>query len=189
MIDGKGARVRRVVIVAGLAATMLGLAGCGGTTPGQPGPATTTTGGSSGTNAPTTTTTNTSSVSLQQPCKLLSSSELQQLQITSPGESSTTAGDPTCAWTNDAGGVSATYLAKLGLADVIVTGNIKDTPVGAHKAREMRDSGGGGCLISLEVTAKSRVDLSAVDAHGDQNKACAMGEQFAALIEPKLPKS
>jgi len=57
--------------------------------------------------------------------------------------------------------------------------------VGAHDA--IRGAFAGLCGITFSLTDTARVDVTAADIAGDDNRACQVAMQIAELVEPKLP--
>lgn len=75
---------------------------------------------------------------------------------------------------------------KQGLADTNETGAGKtEGNVNGRKALQVPDSG-PHCLIALEVTATSRVDVAITAS--DSQQACQVADKVADIVEPKLPK-
>jgi hypothetical protein len=58
-------------------------------------------------------------------------------------------------------------------------------PVGSHDGRQVL-SQEGGCGVYLQLTRTSTVDIVVVDALGD-TQSCQLADEYATLIEPKLP--
>jgi hypothetical protein len=68
------------------------------------------------------------------------------------------------------------------------TSKITDIPVGTHKGRRITaPSSDSSCAVTIEITAKSRVDVAA-SANASQDEACDAATKLATAIEPKLPK-
>jgi hypothetical protein len=150
--------------------------------------------------AGTTTSTNTSSstssgsgLAAMQPCDLLTSTELSQNGLTSKG-SSTGSGARSCRWQNtdyDNGlgyAVGADIRDQQGIKDINTDGySITDDPIGHHQAKEAQQTNGDGCIVIIGVTTTSRVDVSANTGAADINQSCVLANQYAKLIELKLP--
>lgn len=80
----------------------------------------------------------------------------------------------------------------LGVADFVPgsSSQVSDITIGSHKARKVTAPGGGtnsSCAVTIEITAKSRVDIVAT-ANASQEEACDAAQKLAEAIEPKLPK-
>lgn len=81
--------------------------------------------------------------------------------------------------------VSVEIFDRLGAADIIATITRRLPSIGNHRA--VRYTGtAGGCVVSLPVAEKARVDATVIG--GDQNLGCEIAERFAAVVEPGLPK-
>ncbi|RKT71860.1 DUF3558 family protein [Saccharothrix variisporea] len=81
---------------------------------------------------------------------------------------------------------------SLGISDFVMGPNSKpsDITIGSRKARKVGAPAGGttsSCAVTIEVTAKSRVDVVA-SANASQDEACDAATKLATAIEPKLPK-
>ncbi|WP_158847023.1 DUF3558 family protein [Saccharothrix deserti] len=76
-----------------------------------------------------------------------------------------------------------------GLADVVTTtGEVSSTTVGSRKATMLKGSTTDeSCLIAVEVTATSRVDVVG-SSNNSQADSCDAVTKVATAIEPKLPK-
>jgi hypothetical protein len=79
--------------------------------------------------------------------------------------------------------------ADLGLADVVTTkGEASSTNIGSRKATLLKGSTTDeSCLIAVEVTATSRVDIAG-SSNNSQADSCNAVTAVATAIEPKLPK-
>ncbi|SED59760.1 DUF3558 family protein [Jiangella alba] len=80
--------------------------------------------------------------------------------------------------------VSIELFDGLGAADIVATDVQPLPPVGTHEAVTFTGTT-GGCVVSLAVTATSRLDATAVG--GDPALACDHAAALAALAEPALP--
>ncbi|AHH95483.1 DUF3558 domain-containing protein [Kutzneria albida] len=185
----KGKSVRRGVFAVGLIVVAFVTVGCTGSpVQGDPGPVKTPVTSEATTSASTGSNTSGPTLATLNPCDLLSSADISAIGGSEAGKKSTLAGAPTCDWGVGAAGVNVLVLVDKGTADLSTSGKITETQFGSHQARELRGSA-GECRIAIAVTSKSRVDVTGVDDSGSQDKACALGEKAAKLVEPKLPKS
>ncbi|MFE9744589.1 DUF3558 family protein [Saccharothrix saharensis] len=72
--------------------------------------------------------------------------------------------------------------------DEAVGKELSDITVGSRKAKLVKaPSSESSCLVAIEVTATSRVDVGA-SANASQAEACEAATKVATAIEPKLPK-
>ncbi|MFI9813020.1 DUF3558 family protein [Saccharothrix variisporea] len=79
---------------------------------------------------------------------------------------------------------------ELGIGEIVGGANSKftDLSIGSHKARKVTaPSSSTSCAVTVEVSAKSRVDVVA-SATSSQDEACDAAQKVATAIEPKLPK-
>jgi hypothetical protein len=134
-----------------------------------------------------------SGLAAMQPCDLLTSTELSQNGLTSNG-SSTGSGARSCRWDNIAydNGLGYTIGADVrdsqGLNDFNTDGySLKDDPIGRHQAKQAQQTNGDGCIVTIGVTTTSRLDVTANTGAADINQSCVLANQYAKLIEPKLP--
>lgn len=76
----------------------------------------------------------------------------------------------------------------LGLADVVPGGQQSETEVGSRKAKLVKESTTKtSCLMAVEVTDTSRVDVAA-SAYSSLDETCDAATKVAVAIEPKLPR-
>ena len=62
------------------------------------------------------------------------------------------------------------------------------SPIGSRKAKLVKaPSTKSSCLVAIEVTSTSRVDVGA-SANASLAEACDAATKVATAIEPKLPK-
>jgi Protein of unknown function (DUF3558) len=169
----------------------LGLSGCTTTSTGSPLPTRSTTGGQTTSNSSTTSDDAAAKLASIDPCTLLSQAQLGQYGL-SKHDSGDLAGSRHCAWAHlvDASGkggyvVGAAIWDQQGITDVNADGySITDVVTGRHQARQGEQTGGDGCFVAIGVTDSTRVD---VVASGDPGQGCTLANQFAKLIEPRLP--
>lgn len=194
MISGDNSLKRMLLVVAALALT---LTACSDKTTGEPSaaspgsePASTTTTKKNGT-SPTSTSDTSSPLAAVKPCDLLDSAAMSTLGITKPGQEDKIGKARGCQWRVDRASIADSYtfdialFESLGIADVVGDGNPKPLTVGSRKAVQTLRGQNQGCAISIEVTAKSRVDVQA--AGSDGQKLCAPVLEAAKLVEPELP--
>jgi hypothetical protein len=127
-----------------------------------------------------------------QPCGVLDSSQISQNGLTDQ-EASSGSGARSCTWSNDNFDDGNGYALKVdirdsqGLTDFSTAGySVTDDPIGGHQGKQAQRTGGPGCIIAIGVSPTSRVDVTAETA-SDANQACMVANQYAKLIEPKLP--
>ena len=179
------------VFVASLAIVLLGVAGCSNTSAGSPVP-TSPAGGSQTVSNPSTSTEDAAArLAALDPCTLLTKAQLDQYGL-GKQESGNLAGARTCSWIHPSGengtdGFSLTPAIwdRQGLRDMNTNGySVTDVVVGNHQARQAAQIGGIGCFVAIGVTDSSRVD---VISSSDPEHSCVLANQFAKLIEPRLP--
>ncbi|WP_245614062.1 DUF3558 domain-containing protein [Actinokineospora inagensis] len=165
------------------------LAGCTTQTTGTPSPQDT---GTAPTSTSATETSGTPAAAVR-PCELITDSTAAQLGITGAPAKGPIHGVDSCRWRvrkADAGTsytIDVAYYPKLGLADLVADGQPTPISLGRHKAVQAFGPDGLGCVVSIEVTAKSRVDVSVLG--GDPSTLCAPAKNAAQLVEPLLPPS
>jgi hypothetical protein len=117
------------------------------------------------------------------PCAVLNS-VAAQLKLTEIEEE----GGDTCI-ANYSSTVSFSLAAhpELGIAET-VGGQPSDIAIGPRKAKLVKSpTTTASCLVAVEVTATSRVDVGA-SANASLDEACDAASKVATAIEPKLPK-
>jgi hypothetical protein len=83
--------------------------------------------------------------------------------------------------------VSLTKQPELAIGDA-VGGKKSDIPIGSHKAKLVETPATKtSCLVTVEVTSTSRVDIAA-SSDNSLEAACEAATKVATAIEPKLPK-
>ncbi|EWC60051.1 hypothetical protein UO65_4617 [Actinokineospora spheciospongiae] len=114
-----------------------------------------------------------------------------RLGITGSGTPNSAPSSEACRWKVDKGTVADSYtigvvvFPKLGLDEVVSTGEKTPVQVADRRAIQSLRAAGSVCAISVEVTATSRVD---VQITGDDATAlCPKALEAAELIEPALP--
>ncbi|WP_169735448.1 DUF3558 domain-containing protein [Actinokineospora inagensis] len=166
----------------------LALAACTTQTTGSP----TTQGAEPGSIEPThSSTTEPTRTTAIDPCELLTEPALKTLGVTGIGKPGKITGVTSCDWRvnkESAGGgytISVGYYPHLGLGDIVTSSRPASVSVGKHKAVQALGPGGIGCLVGIEVTTTSRVDVMAVG--GKPEDLCAPALDAARLVEPRLP--
>jgi hypothetical protein len=141
---------------------------------------------------PSTATDGRSPLASIQPCDLLSAAELSENQLTKT-DSGAQSGSRTCTWHNVTADNGIGYVIgtdvrdSQGLKDINTNGyQVTDDPVGSHQGRLVQQTTGDTCVVVIGVGNSSRVDVVANGA-GDVNQACTLANQFAKLVESKLP--
>ncbi|HEX3648532.1 MAG TPA: DUF3558 family protein, partial [Pseudonocardiaceae bacterium] len=128
-----------------------------------------------------------------QPCDLLDNSVASQNGLTSSGPT-TGSGARSCRWTKkvtlNAPGyvIGADIRDSQGIKDYITASySTTNDPIGNHQAVQEKQTSGDLCDVTIGVTPSSRVDITANTSDSDIDTACSLANQFAKLIEPKLP--
>jgi Protein of unknown function (DUF3558) len=153
-------------------------AGCATAVAGTP--VATTDAATSGTEQPSSTV----SASID-PCALLTGADIQRLGLVSRGPDRL---GPSrgCSW-NKPGQYAVTIgvYDHDGFGDISTIGHvISNHPVGTHDGRQVLDDD-GGCGIALAITALSLVVVAVSNV--DETQECPLADQYAVLIEPRLP--
>jgi hypothetical protein len=183
--------VKRLVALAGLAAVLLGVTACNGSTTGQPSPVTTPAGVTSATGPATATSApggGGSSLPVDDPCSLLSSADLQQLGVSSPPTKDKVGTANSCELDTADDHFGIDVRTDGGLADftpVAGGGPVTAPDLGSHQAKEQADKNSSSCTVAIGVSDSSRVDVSAT-GNGDTDP-CPATLAVAKLVEPKLP--
>ncbi len=122
-------------------------------------------------------------------CDLLTAEEASALGVPPAGRPDEIAGLRSCDWATPEGVVSTTIDEELGIDELVLTGasSVTDVAIGSHQAkRAVETSGPGYCDVFFAVGESANVSVSALYLN-DTPRACAVADQAAALIEPKLP--
>lgn len=175
--------MKRLVLLAGLAATLLGVAACNSSTPGQATAGTSTT--TQNQPPPTSSSGGGNSLPVSNPCSLLSSGDLSQLGVTTTPTKNQIGTAHACELDNAEGHIIVGIRTNVGLDGYQPNGGtVKDLTVGSHQAKQEVDAT-GSCIIALGVSSSSRVDITVT---GDgTNDPCPTTMSVAQLVEPKLP--
>lgn len=121
------------------------------------------------------------------PCTLLTKAELAQLQPKREPERQKRSLVDSCNLRLPGYAAGVDIRTDVGLSEVRANGGqITDTTINGRKAKQVSGQvAGNGCLVALDVTESSRVD---VQVAGDGTEQCAKAKQIAELVAPKLPK-
>ncbi|WP_156093968.1 DUF3558 family protein [Lentzea aerocolonigenes] len=173
-------RIAMITLAVGAAVT---LSACsGGPSTGTPRPATETT-----TTTSTSAGKDTTSLAETDPCSLLTSSEASELGASGTPKREKVGTADVCKWRKPGeGNFDVSVRANLGLAEVKPDGGqIADLTVGSRKAKKVSGDGSGVCIIALDVSSSSRVDVSALGRPNEDS--CPVALKLAELVDPKLP--
>ncbi|GAA3004713.1 DUF3558 domain-containing protein [Actinokineospora diospyrosa] len=168
------------------AAGLLLLTGCTERTVGTPEPGLPTTQSSE---APRPTKPTSAEPDSIKPCDLLTESAAKEIGVTGEPKPRKITGATACSWRvrKDASADSYTldvaYIPELGLKDL--RSQTAEIQVGKHKAAQGVDEDTLGCVVSIQITETSRIDV--VAAGSDPTKLCAPALAAAKLVEPELP--
>jgi len=118
------------------------------------------------------------------PCALLTSSDIQHLGVASRGPDAL-GGSRGCSWLKTGQyNVGFSVWDHLGIDQMNSGGNpITNHRVGSHDGRQF-EGADGGCFVAMAITSTSSIDVS---VGGDPSVECQLADQFALLIEPRLP--
>ena len=179
--------MKRLVVLVGAAAVLVGTAGCSNQTQGLPTGTTASGQPSSGQSSPASTGQGgNGTLPVHSPCSLLSSSDLEQLGASAPPSKDQVGGAPDCSVDTSGGNLGVTVLTDRGLDQLNVQGPVSGIQVGSHSAKQMRyASDSSNCLVAVGITSSSRVDVS-FEANGGVD-ACSVALKAAQLVEPHLP--
>jgi hypothetical protein len=181
--------VKRLVLVAGFAATLVLAVGCDSSTQGQPNPATNPGQGQPITGAPTSPPSDGggqgSGLPVNNPCQLVPSDALSQLSVTAQPTTEMVGTAHVCNMNSADFAMGVAIRTDVGLAGFNSSGGtVHDTTVGSHQAKQ-EVGVTGSCVIGIGVSATSRVDIT-VTGDGTTDP-CPTAMKLASLVEPKLP--
>lgn len=172
---------------------MLGASGCTGHSAGDPLPASHTGGGQTSSSLPPSSDNAANKLAAVDPCTLLTQAQLDQYGL-HKRDAGTLVGARICSWAHptDENGKNGFNLKpaiwdQQGFKDINAEGQIvTDVPtIGRHQVRQAKQANGDACFVSISVTDSSRVDV--VVASNSSDESCGLANQFAKLIEPRLP--
>lgn len=175
--------MRRLALLAGLAAMLFAVAGCNNSTPGQPSaggsvtesqpPGTSTTGGGGKT------------LPVSQPCNLIPQSALDQIGESVPPTADMVGTAHDCSLTTPDFSIGVAIRTNVGLQGFVANGGtVHDITVGTHQAKQVLDDS-HSCVIGIGVSDSSRVDITVTP--GATADPCPTALKLANSIEPKLP--
>jgi hypothetical protein len=125
-----------------------------------------------------------------QACDLLTAQDAISLGLRPQGETDKILGLRRCDWTIPGGdGVSTSIDEKGGINELNLAGasSVTDVTIGRHRAkRAVEGSGPGYCDVFFAVGDTASVGVTALYLN-DTGRACAVADQAAVLVEPKLP--
>lgn len=124
-----------------------------------------------------------------QACDLLTAEEATSIGVPPQGRPDEIVGLRSCDWGDHEGGPSTTIDEELGIDELVLTdaSSVSDLTIGRHQAkRALETSGPGFCGVYLAVGDSANVSVVALYLN-DTPRACAVADQAAVLIEPKLP--
>jgi hypothetical protein len=180
----------RLATVVVLAAGLVGLAACSSPTPGTGTPVPSSQAPSSG---GASTGGNGAALAAVQPCDLLDSSVQSQNGLTSSGPTSGS-GARSCRWAKKVSLNAPGFVIGLdirdsqGISDFNTDGYaMTNESIGHHQAVQGKQTSGDLCLVTIAITSNSRVDVTANTSDSNIDQACTLANQYAKLIEPKLP--
>jgi hypothetical protein len=184
--------MRRLAATAALVAIGLGLTGCGGAVAGQPSASGPASGGGSvmptGASAAPSSTGGGSRLT-DQPCSLFSSSDLEQLNASSPPSTGMTGPSADCEFLTGAGAVIVAVVDQ-GIAQANFQGPPIPVTIGGHKAVKYAEPDDpSSCHVTIAVSDSSRIDIETVTTDLNPPDPCTFGLQVATLVEPHLPAS
>lgn len=132
-------------------------------------------------------------------CELMTATEAKPLGITKPSEDSgelAGTGTSRCQWMKDFEGGEGGFTLSIVVRPEQGIDSVRVDPGwtsenGEFEGRQARilkqeRAGGGSCLLAIEVSKRSRVDVGATGDSTDQT--CGLVNDVATIVEPKLPK-
>lgn len=172
--------IRSSLILSASAVVVLTLAGCsdggsGATTP------TSTTSGNTGSSSASSS----DPLATLDPCSLLSTDDVSQLGLTPQGPKEI-ASSRGCTWSKGATYVIGVHFVEGQGLDKLNDGTGQNTAFSLPSHDAVRSDKGSGCTIEIAITSNSTVDIQASEGAQAANE-CPLAQQYATLIEPKLP--
>jgi len=122
-------------------------------------------------------------------CDLLTAQEVNSLGAPPQGRAEEVLGLRRCDWGGMEGGVSTAIDEELGIDELVLSdaSSVTEITIGRHQAkRAVETSGPGYCNVFFAVGDSANVSVLALYLN-DTPRACAVADQAAVLIEPKLP--
>lgn len=177
----------RIAFIAATAGILVALSACsGGDSAGTPRPETTSTASSTSASSPTSSGNVSGSLADTDPCDLLKSSEAAELGSSGSPKREKVGTADTCKWKSTDSSFHVGIRTNMGIGQVQPdAGQVKDLTVGDRKAKQVSGNAAGTCIIALDVSSSSRVDVSAIGRPNED--PCPLALKVAELVEPKLP--
>lgn len=121
------------------------------------------------------------------PCSTLTADEAGSLGLPPQGTPDDLAGDPICDWRGDGGGLLVGFNDHLGVdgLNLADASSVSDVTIGTHTGLRAEEAD-GYCSVYLSIGSDSNAQVQALFLN-DLPRACALVDQAAALIEPRLP--
>lgn len=122
-------------------------------------------------------------------CDLLTPEEATSLGVPAQGDAEEVLGLRRCDWATAEGGVSTAVDEELGIDKLTLSdaSSVTEVTIGRHQAkRVVEGSGPGYCNVFFAVGDSANASVLALYMN-DTSRACAVVDQAAALVEPKLP--
>lgn len=123
-------------------------------------------------------------------CELLTVEEASYLDVPPQGHPEEIVGLRSCNWVSPGGGgLSTTIDGDLGIGELVLNdaSAVTDITIGDHQAKRAEETSGPGyCGVYFAVGDSANVSVTALYLN-DTPQACAVADQAAALVEPKLP--
>lgn len=166
------------------------LAGCSG---GSPLPQPTAT--SQTTTPSTTSNANSTGLAALDPCTLISDQDASSLHITKTGPRKSPNGHgKACGWAANGNVVGAANAYTVGIYTDLVMGlknlnnngfQVQPVTLPSHQGQQAYQD--GGCDVSIGITDSSLAQVVVIGVNSSQ--LCALANEYAKLIEPRLPTS
>lgn len=120
------------------------------------------------------------------PCSLLTQAEASGLGASGAPKREMVGTKDTCRWKTADATFQVGVRTNLGLAQVQPDGGqVTDLTVGNRPAKKVSGDGSGVCIIAVEISSSSRVDVTALGK--PKEDACPLALKVAEAVEPKLP--
>ncbi|WP_170166792.1 DUF3558 family protein [Lentzea atacamensis] len=177
----------RFILTTLAAGALVAISACsGGQSSGTPRPETNTQAATTTTSASTTPSANDGSLKDKDPCSLLSSTEASGLGATGTPKREMVGTKDTCKWKSADSNFHVGIRTNLGLAQVQADGGkLTEITVGGRPAKQVSEDTAGTCIIALEVTSSSRVDVTVTPP--PKSDGCPLALKVAEFVAPKLP--
>ncbi|MCG8920799.1 DUF3558 domain-containing protein [Actinokineospora sp. PR83] len=179
-------------VVSGCSTKTAGSAVPGVVDSGAPEPSTTPTRSTSESGGPTRSGSSAASID---PCALFTPATKAALGVTGPAKPDETRIARFCQWKVDKGSIADSYhftvavFPELGIDQLVADGEKKSISVGSRRAVQAITQLNDVCMVSIELTATSRVDVTGIGTGGTMEPAvlCPKVLDAAKLVEPELP--